>query len=35
MKCTQGSNFKSPEGEAVTLFRVTDSTAITVGILLS
>ena len=33
---TQGSNSKSPKGEAVTFFsRVTDSTAITVGILLS
>ena len=29
------SNFKSPKGEAVSFFRVTDSTAITVGILVS
>ena len=32
---TRGSNFKSPKDEAVAFFRVTDSTAITVGILLS
>ena len=32
---TRESNFKSPKNEAVAFFRVTDSTAITVGILLS
>ena len=32
---TRESNFKSPKDEAVAFFRVTDSTAITVGILLS
>ena len=32
---TQGSNSKSPKDKAVAFFRVTDSTAITVGILLS
>ena len=32
---TQGSDSKSPKDKAVAFFRVTDSTAITVGILLS
>ena len=32
---TRGSNFKSLKSEAVASFRVTDSTAITVGILVS